>query len=144
MVDLPDGEISLKICLLASTEYTNVTDRQTGRHHAIAQAAHINLRSIARQKCRKMQRIIYYYVVSFVSWRHAQVCVVYKLRRIPATAKNHVIVTYSDNRQVALYASSSMSAQFGTRFIHVRQGRGALRVIGDFLAQRSWVRSDLD
>ena len=29
MVWLPDGEKNLKICLFISTEYTNVTDRQT-------------------------------------------------------------------------------------------------------------------
>ena len=35
MVWLPDGEQILKICLLISTEYTNVTDRQTdGQTHS--------------------------------------------------------------------------------------------------------------
>jgi len=29
MVNLPDGEKSLRICLLVLTEYTNVTDTQT-------------------------------------------------------------------------------------------------------------------
>jgi len=36
MVDLPDGEKSLRICLIVLTEYTNVTDRQTDRHHTTA------------------------------------------------------------------------------------------------------------
>jgi len=31
MVRLPDGEKMLKICLFFSTEYTNVTNRQTDR-----------------------------------------------------------------------------------------------------------------
>jgi len=33
MVWLPEGEKNLKICLLFSTEYTNVTDRRTDRPH---------------------------------------------------------------------------------------------------------------
>ena len=32
MVWLRDGEKKLKICLFISTEYANVTDRQTDRH----------------------------------------------------------------------------------------------------------------
>ena len=32
MLWLPDGEIFLKICLLISAEFTNVTDRQTYTH----------------------------------------------------------------------------------------------------------------
>jgi len=37
MVGLPDGEKSLRICLLISTEYTNVTDRWTdiARQHSL-------------------------------------------------------------------------------------------------------------
>jgi len=33
MVWLPDGEKSLKICLVGLTEFTNVTDGQTDRQH---------------------------------------------------------------------------------------------------------------
>ena len=46
---LPDGENFLKICLLNSTEYTNVTDRQTDRHRTTAQATLMH--GIAWQKC---------------------------------------------------------------------------------------------
>ena len=45
MMWLPDGEKILKMCLLVSTEYTNVTDRQTdGRtpHDGIGRAYAIN------------------------------------------------------------------------------------------------------
>jgi len=51
MVGLLDGE-RMRICLLVSTEYTNVTDgrtdRQTDGHRTTAQAALMH--SIARQK----------------------------------------------------------------------------------------------
>jgi len=49
MMDLPDGEKSLTICLPVLTECTNVTDRQTDGHRMMAKAAFDA--SIVRQKC---------------------------------------------------------------------------------------------
>ena len=54
MVWLPDGEKSLRMCLLVSTQYTNMTDRQTDRrtdrHRHPTTASTALMRSIARQK----------------------------------------------------------------------------------------------
>ena len=58
MVWLPDGEKSLKICLFISTEFTNVTDRQTDtawRHRS-------RLHSIMRQKSKKISRTSFFSV----------------------------------------------------------------------------------
>ena len=39
MVGLPDGKQNLKICLFVLTQFTNVTDTDTDRHHRTAKAA---------------------------------------------------------------------------------------------------------
>ena len=50
MVWLPEGEKFESICLVVSTEYTNVTDRrthiQTYRHRITAWAAHIHSKTV--------------------------------------------------------------------------------------------------
>ena len=52
---LPDGEKSLRLCLLVSTQYTNVTDTgQTDRHRTQSEAA--LMCSIARQKFMVLRR----------------------------------------------------------------------------------------
>ena len=54
---LPDGKKSLRLCLLVSTQYTNVTDTgQTDRHRTQSEAALRPMCSIARQKFMVLRR----------------------------------------------------------------------------------------